>query len=192
MSEGSDSNPNQTDPEQAKGDRQEPASEQAGAPEATAADHAPSEPRLETPPVAASFGASLRRLAQAAGEAADTGLHEASRQAQRAAEAARPEAERLARQAKDAIDAARPHVERAAEQARDYVVEHEEELKRAAQRGARVAADAATPRVLRPAVRAAEQELRQPQPDSPAEGGEAKPEGEDGGATAKDPPETES
>ena len=119
------------------------------------------EPSAPEPP---SLGASLRRLAQAAGEAADAGIQEASRQALRAAEAARPEAERLAKQAKSALDAARPHAERAASQARDYVVEHEDELKRAAGRGARIAADAATPRVLRPAVRAAEDELRKPKP----------------------------
>jgi hypothetical protein len=117
----------------------------------------------ESPPETPSLGSSLRRFARAAGEVADAGLHEASRQARRAADAARPEAERLAKQAKAALDASRPHVERAAGQARDYVVEHEEELKRAAGRGARVAADAATPRILRPAVKAAEEELRKPQ-----------------------------
>ena len=106
----------------------------------------------------------IRKSARRQRPAAERAAREAGEQVRRAAEAARPRAERLARQAKDAAEAARPRVERAArdaaDQARDYTREHGDDIRRAAGRAARGAARGLTPRPLRPAVDAFEEELR--------------------------------
>ena len=129
------------------------------------------------------FGALGRRAVRAARgvgkgarqqrPAAERAAREAGEQLRRAAEAARPRAEQLARQAKDAAEAARPRVERAAHdaagQARDYTREHGDDIRRAAGRAARGAARGLTPRPLRPAVEAFEEELRSSEQSTPDE-----------------------
>jgi len=120
-------------------------------------------------PAGGGFGASLRRLAKAAGEVAEAGAREAGARARDASEGARPEAERLARRARAAAEAARPHLERGARDAARYVREHDDDIRRAAKRSAsvtaRLAADLATPGPLRPAVHAFEDELRTKHPN---------------------------
>lgn len=105
--------------------------------------------------------------------AAERAALDARKQVRRAADAARPEVERLARQAKVAAEAARPRVEQAARDAAHYAREHEEDVRRAAGRAARVAARSATPRSVRPAIQAFEEELHRGdggEPPAPANG----------------------
>ena len=106
--------------------------------------------------------------------AAEQAVHDAGEQLKRAIDVAKPEVERLAGQTKAAAQAAAPRVERTARQAAgrtaDYVREHEREIRPAAGRTARQAARAATPRPLRPAVDAFEDELRKTEESKRREG----------------------
>ena len=101
-------------------------------------------------------------------------MHDAGEQLKRAVDAAKPELERLADQTKAAAQAAAPRVERTAREAvgrtADYVREHDRELRSAAGRTAKQAARAATPRPLRPAVDAFEDELRKTEESKEREG----------------------
>ena len=102
------------------------------------------------------LGAALRSFARSAQKAA----RRASEEARHAAEVARPHAEEFARQARAAAEAARPRAEQAARDTARYAREHEEDLRRAGANGARAAARVVTPRPLRPAIDAFEEELR--------------------------------
>ncbi len=117
------------------------------------------------------LGAALRSFARSAQKATrevaravqphvTQAARRASEEARHAAEVARPHAEEFARQARAAAEAARPRAEQAARDTARYAREHEEDLRRAGANGARAAARVVTPRPLRPAIDAFEEELR--------------------------------